>query len=73
MKKVNFRFLFTSLLVAVSFSSYVFLQTVEVIEIEQQTTEIYEEDHSEAVFPDVELVKKVIEVGKMIIPAIPNE
>ena len=73
MKKVNFRSALIALLVITSLSSYLYLQSIEIEESEVQATEIYKSEEEQAAFPEIELVKKVLEISKTIIPAIPSE
>jgi hypothetical protein len=77
MKKLTTRAVVVLLLVTTSVGSYVFLNTVapdsststsdEKTEVE--TNELKALENVEATLPDAMLLKKVIEVGKRILPA----
>ena len=73
MKKVSFRSVLMTLLIAASLSSYLFLQSIEISEADIQAIESYEEEQEKAAFPEIELMKKVLKITKTIIPTIPSE
>lgn len=70
MKKVNFRSVFMVLLIVGSLASYIFLNSVKIDNLEETTTELnsVEVDNTDAklYMPDVELVKKVVAIGKAV-------
>ena len=76
MKKVNLRSIMMAFVVIASLSSYVFLSTVSVDHIDQASIEAsdYEsqDNETEVLMPDVELVKKVVQVGKALFNTIPQ-
>lgn len=76
MKKVNLRSIMMAFVVIASLSSYVFLSTVSVDTIDQASIEAndYEsqDNETEVLMPDVELVKKVVQVGKALFNTIPQ-
>jgi len=74
MKKTSLRNLLIALLVFTSLASYIYLNTVELhaahaspdvnIEMEQEDSE-----GSEMILPDVQMVKRILEQTKSMIPA----
>ncbi len=74
MKKSSTRTVLFCLLVAASMSSYIFLSSVSspnAASSHQAKEENYEEKSGDAhiILPDVQLIKKVVEAGKRLIPA----
>ena len=76
MKKVNARTVFVALLIVASFCSYIYLNTVEVeapspaasTEIEIEELDEVDGTPKEVVLPDVQLLQKIIESGKRLLP-----
>lgn len=70
MKKVNIRSVFMALIMVASLASYIFLSSIQTDLLEETAIELesvqVEESASEIFMPDVELVKKAIEVGKAV-------
>jgi len=68
MKKYSIRSILLLLLVVSSLSSYVFLNTVSSSNTPNNgVTEIEETTSQQIVLPDIELVKKLVEVGKTVL------
>ena len=73
MKKVNYRSIFFVFVAALSLSCYLFLHSVQnelkaEAVVETEFIEVEESESASEVFmPDVELVKKVLEVSKAIL------
>ena len=74
MKKSSTRITLLAMLVFASLCSYVFLNTVSAKAISsnpdatEETIEM-ETDQQQLIMPDVELLKKVVESGKRLLPA----
>jgi len=70
MKKVNYRSIFMVLLVAASLASYTFLSSVQTNILKETKAEIesveVKEPSSKLFMPDVELMKKVLEISKAV-------
>lgn len=77
MRKSTTRTVVVLLLVSTSLGSYIFLNTVSPKSVEpssdeqteQKANELKALENVDAVLPDVMLLKKIIEVGKRIVPA----
>jgi hypothetical protein len=69
MKKFNYRSVLMAFLIIASVASYVFLSSVEVEFEEETAIELMEveDTNSEVFMPDVELVKKVVAIGKTVL------
>ncbi|MFT4760388.1 MAG: hypothetical protein ACI9XO_001004 [Paraglaciecola sp.] len=69
MKKFNYRSVFMAFLIVASLASYAFLSSVEVEYKKETAIELTDvKDSKTGVFmPDVELVKKVVAIGKAVL------
>jgi len=74
MKNLNTRTVLLTLLVIASLSSYIFLQTEssKVTSDNIEEIEMDNKDQSHIYLPDVELVKKVIQVSKALLHPLHN-
>ncbi len=73
MKNINFRSVFWLFLIAFSLCSYFYLNTVSVenaegYAIEEPTFENPDGEEAKVIFPDIALIKKIIDLSKMVIP-----
>lgn len=74
MKKFNARSIFFVLLIATSFFSYVYINSVSIGgDVSENTEEVQaepkEDEAQEILLPDVRLLKKMVETGKRFLPA----
>lgn len=69
MKKFNYRSVLMAFLIIASVASYTFLSSVEVEFEEEAAIELMEveDTNSEIFMPDIELVKKVVSIGKAVL------
>ncbi len=75
MKKINTRTVLVALLMVASLCSYIYLNTVEfstesasAVQTEEEESEMFSDTPQEMVLPDVQLLRKVIESGKRLLP-----
>ncbi len=73
MKYIKFRSVLWTLLVAFSLCSYFYLNSVSVENVEEYVVEesSFENpdgDETKILFPDIALIKKIIDLTKMVIP-----
>ncbi len=76
MKKTNIRHWFFALLACASLFSFIFINTVNVpqtgavpeLELEVDIDEPQDSNQSEVTLPDVQVIKKIIQQGKKILP-----
>ncbi len=73
MKKSSTRTVLFCLLIAASLGSYIYLNSLSVQSVPYEQAAIEEEDmesgDAEIILPDIQLLKKVVETGRRLIPA----
>lgn len=72
MKNSKLRIALFSLILLVSLSSYMYINSIDTeanIKCNTKQTIVDEEEKSNSELPDVKLIKKIIEKGKQLVPA----